>query len=243
MISNRYICLVLALTVIGMLHAQLLTTEAPKTTAATTTGNNSNATNCFSQNMLVELQDGSRVKINSLNYGDMVKVFDPSTNGASYSKFLDYLDFDSTSTVNFIEIVTEKTASKLEITNDHLIERLNHLSNQLEYVFAKQLNLNDKVRVLNADGLFELDTIVSINSKESIGAYAPLTESGTIVVNNVHASCYANIYSQNVAQIVFAPLRLIYKIIGSEGSNMFDSYKSMLLYLVLNTPLSAVVQF
>ena len=47
------------------------------------------------------------------------------------------------------------------------------------------------------------------------GAYAPLTEDGTLYVNNLLVSCYANIQSHKIAHAAMQPLILMSKYFGS----------------------------
>ncbi|CAF1255464.1 unnamed protein product [Adineta steineri] len=43
------------------------------------------------------------------------------------------------------------------------------------------------------------------------GYYAPLTMKGTLLINNILASCYANINDHYLAQYSMAPFRYYYK--------------------------------
>lgn len=43
------------------------------------------------------------------------------------------------------------------------------------------------------------------------GYYAPLTMKGTLLVNNILASCFANFNNHHVAQYYMAPFRYYYK--------------------------------
>ena len=64
------------------------------------------------------------------------------------------------------------------------------------------------------------DEIIGIENVYEKGAYAPLTESGTISVNSIYASCYSNTIIHEIAHFVMQPIILINKVI--DYFNLFD---------------------
>ena len=50
------------------------------------------------------------------------------------------------------------------------------------------------------------DNVIELKEIYEEGAYAPLLESGTISVNNILASCYANIKWHHLAHFVLQPI-------------------------------------
>lgn len=75
-------------------------------------------------------------------------------------------------------------------------------------IFAERLRVSDKILVRGQDGVMVEDTVLRIKPVLHTGVFAPLTAVGTVVVDDVVASCYAIIDSQSVAHWSFAPLRL-----------------------------------
>ena len=53
-----------------------------------------------------------------------------------------------------------------------------------------------------------MSSVVEINIEEKTGAYVPLTEAGTMIVDGVLVSCYTNT-NHFLAHIVLAPLRWV----------------------------------
>ena len=79
---------------------------------------------------------------------------------------------------------------------------MNKLTNIFEYVFAKDLKLND-ILVSDNDGVIQNETIIKIQKIKEMGVYAPLTESGTMFVDNIYVSCYADTKKHELAHYVF----------------------------------------
>lgn len=78
--------------------------------------------------------------------------------------------------------------------------------------FAERVAVGDRVLVPGAtkhdrQAGAVLDTVVDVELVLRRGVFAPLTRAGTVVVDDVVASCYAVIDSQRAAHWAFAPLR------------------------------------
>ena len=144
----------------------------------------------------------------------MVKTFDPQSNKSSYTKFLNYMHTEKSARVEYLSIRTTESADKdLIISPLHLIARVNK-EKKVEFVFAKELKLDDQLVIEAPDGQRKHAKCIRIESIMDSGAYAPLTESGTIMVSNVLASCYANTYNHDLAHLVFKPVRFWYTYIN-----------------------------
>ncbi|CAF4069593.1 unnamed protein product [Rotaria sp. Silwood1] len=76
------------------------------------------------------------------------------------------------------------------------------------------------IYVMNDNGILISETVSNVSDVIKQGYIAPLTEEGTIIVNNVAASCYATINSHYAAHAVLAPMRWWYSLFGiSHKSN------------------------
>jgi len=98
----------------------------------------------------------------------------------------------------------------------HLIYAGNHTAaahlhtTHLQPVFAGQLQTGSDV-IVNTGGNVGRATVVAMRwSHDSSGVYAPITERGTIVVDDVIVSCYAEFSSHVTAHACLAPLRYAY---------------------------------
>ena len=69
---------------------------------------------------------------------------------------------------------------------------------------------------------------------------APLTEQGTIIVNNVHTSCYAIVKSHTVGHIALAPYRWYCRLFGQKSDidpPPILNYASMLFQFFKDLPI------
>ena len=84
-----------------------------------------------------------------------------------------------------------------------------------EFKFAKDLRREDLIVTFDFESQTQLaERIKSILIERVQGYAAPLTMSGTILVDGILASCYAVIDSQSLAHSVMAPARWWYAMHG-----------------------------
>lgn len=164
---------------------------------------------CFPEDATVRLEGGRTKKMKELRVGDKVAGLDGVTGRVVYSRVMTFLDIKPNSSNTFITIRTKTPAAEVAITESHLIYQLNKQAQRETAVFARDLKVGDFVYVRHGTALekFTAGRVVGIKSSRGKGAYAPLTETGNIVVNDVLCSCYAMISDQRVAHWSFAPLR------------------------------------
>jgi len=111
--------------------------------------------------------------------------------------------------------VTTVTGRHLSLTSSHLLP-----TDTQGYVMAKNIRSGMHIYVMNDNGVLITETVANVSDIVKQGYIAPLTEEGTLIVNNVAASCYATINSHYTAHAVLAPMRWWYGIFGvSKESN------------------------
>ena len=130
--------------------------------------------------------------------------------------------------------------SVIELSKRHLIHRRTD-----GFIWAEKLITGDEILVLssNHENETQWEEIVDITDVHKQGLMAPLTEQGTIVVNNVHASCYALVKSHQVAHFALAPYRLYHRLFGqlSDRNSMTTSilsYANILLHFFKSLPIA-----
>lgn len=169
----------------------------------------SHSSGCFTSTSTVLTESGERRPLSELQLGERVL----SMNAAGepvFSEVLMFMDRDTAQKREFVEITTER-GSKITVTPAHLLLSTSLISSQnvqrkQRYMFADRVQEGDYLLV-NINGTLRPDRVQLVSAVLSRGVYAPLTAEGTIVVDNVVASCYALVDSQLVAHLSFMPVR------------------------------------
>jgi hypothetical protein len=157
---------------------------------------------CFSGNTLVEHQTRGSMRIGDLKQGDYIKTYDEATQKWIFSKFVTYLHINRNILGQYIQIRTSGNKT-LTISSYHYIARRpSNEKSAVDFVFAKDIKLNDNL--ITENDIAEFVTHISEVYEE--GAYAPLTEAGTLAVNSIYASCYANVVANSWAHYLFQPI-------------------------------------
>lgn len=170
-----------------------------------------------------------------LRIGDKVASMD-SSGKIVYSKVVTFLDIKRNRSAAFVSIETKHPAAVVAITESHLIYQLNKHSLQESAVFARKLKVGDFVYVRHGSTIekFTAGRVAAVKRIQGNGVYAPLTETGNIVVDNVLCSCYAVISDPHLAHWSFAPLRFadwLFPGVVSHNENGMHWYAELLYNL------------
>lgn len=129
-----------------------------------------------------------------------------------FSPVLMFLDRDLKVDRLYYQLETE-TGTRITATPSHLLfvaeSKAPNTGLTLEGPqFAKDIAVGQYLYVRNGTHQeATLERVVRITTSVGKGAYAPLTATGNLVVNNITASCYALIRSQTLAHLSFLPVR------------------------------------
>jgi len=105
--------------------------------------------------------------------------------------------------------LTTISGQQLSLTSSHLIPTDIH-----GYVMAKNIRVGMNIFVMNDKNLLTSETISNVIDVVKQGYVAPLTQQGTLMVNNVATSCYATINNHYLAHAALAPMRWWYGLFG-----------------------------
>lgn len=130
---------------------------------------------------------------------------------AVFSEVITFLDRDEKKKREFVRIETNDGAA-LTVTPAHLVLVWKQQQQQTKYIFADRIEEGDHVLVHTADSdALVPRKVIRITTELHTGFYAPLTYEGTIVVNNITASCYALVESHAAAHASFMPIRAMHR--------------------------------
>ena len=124
------------------------------------------------------------------------------------SPFLGWLHHNDNVTTVFLDITTE-TGSRVSLSPRHLIMVTDNANMPARMKFANTVSVGDYL-LSGGSGLVRVS---SVTSQVLTGVYAPLTSTGTLLVDDLLASCYANIGSHHLAHVAALPFRLFPQIL------------------------------
>ncbi|GCB62316.1 hypothetical protein scyTo_0007206 [Scyliorhinus torazame] len=192
--------------------------HTPTCTLMACTDDNSLATKtggCFPSKAMVTLENGHTRAVSELNPGDRVLTVDAAGKVVP-SQVLLFLDKEEELRISFTVLETEDPQQRVELTAAHLIFVSDNNTDRMENfrpMFASRVRTGQFILVREVgSGQLRSSKIKAIYAAEDIGVYAPLTSHGTLLVNNVLASCYAVIEKHHWAHLAFAPLRLFHSL-------------------------------
>lgn len=176
---------------------------------------------CFPGNSLVRTEDGGTKRLEEVQLGERIAALD-SYGNVVYSEVIAFLDRSPFERRQFIRLTTE-SGRVLTLTPAHLVPVEGRAS-----VFAAKVQPGDRILV-SADATsatenqledqaknedLRWDIVVQAKLVLEEGVFAPLTTEGTLLVNDVVASCYAVVDSQSVAHYAFLPMRIWHSMVS-----------------------------
>jgi Hint module/Vault protein inter-alpha-trypsin domain/von Willebrand factor type A domain len=179
---------------------------------------------CFSGDNMVLTKDYGYVKMANIQIGDMVSV-GPN----KFSRVFGFGHRNDITDTTYLQIFTSNT-KPLEISHDHML----FVQNQ-RAIPASSVKIGDNIVLGNAPGAVGI--VRKISTVKRTGAYAPFTEVGTIVVNDVLASNYISL-QENSSFFEVAGIKIVsmhwlahasqapYRLISRVGLCKKESYTS-----------------
>jgi hypothetical protein len=102
----------------------------------------------------------------------------------------------------------DKNQNHVSLSSSHLI----YVQGK-GYIKAAHVQIGDKLRVFGAKQSRFVDFEVKrIDFQVKVGYVAPLTREGTLLVNQVDTSCFAEVNDHNIANWAMTPLKVWYSI-------------------------------
>ena len=158
-------------------------TPAPVPTPTPTSPSSNGGVSCIAHDQTVFEENKGKVNVSTLKIGDKI---------LTHNGFQDFIGYIHEGSFQHTLIITTDTNNIVELTKDHLIKVENSYVHAKHVVVGSHLSSGQVIKIIG-----EKSFVVS-----------PLTRSGTILVNNVILSCYANVFSHNIANFALVPLRI-----------------------------------
>ena len=163
---------------------------------------------CYSGSSTVIDILGRRRRMDSLKVEDKVQVM--TSEGVRVDPVITFIHRQPEVLQEFIRITTLKKSKILVITEDHLL--FVEKEGRASAIPAREVSVGDTVYVRGDQDALETDVVQSISSVIEKGVYAPVTLSGTILVNDVHTSCYFDVLSHEWCHRAMGVARAVYHV-------------------------------
>ncbi|CAM1304947.1 SHH (predicted) [Pycnogonum litorale] len=184
---------------------------------------------CFPSLSIVNIKNRGQRYMSQLRVNDFVLTVSDSGE-TKFTRVLGFLDRRTNVQAAYIHITTASNES-LSISRRHLlfVKKTNSTESDLVPIFAGDVRIGDEVIVpqeVHDEGLKTISVkIIKINVNIMEGAFVPVTESGTLLVDDVLVSCYATI-DHYVSHMVLAPMRWFPKLFENEESQFNDGIRT-----------------
>lgn len=168
---------------------------------------------CFPGNALVETRDGKTKKMSELQVGEEIKSY-RSDGSIVYSPVVAFLHRNRLVQANFYKIFLSGSRSKsLVVSGKHILFKKGLFSKNSDIAsFASEIHPGDVLLTESKQNGLRPIRVVQVTMVTEQGLYAPLTNEGTLFVNDVLASCYAHWPSHKMAHLAMAPFRVLVRI-------------------------------
>jgi len=173
------------------------------------------------------------VKVSDLQDGDQILAGHASTGTLFFSSLVAYMHLEAAAQAEFLVVRAEGTQTALLVSQEHLVfaARAGSAGASIEAVLARDLRVGDQLSRVGCDGELYQVRVTDVSKASQEGLYAPLTQSGTVVVDGFLCSCYADALpdagalpwlqqltsSHSVAHGALLPLRLSRSFLGAVG--------------------------
>ena len=133
--------------------------------------------------------------IEDLQVGEEVQTI--NNGNVLMTTFVGWIHKEANLTERFVKLTTE--SAQITLSEKHVIFRKpkRREGDTMTTSFADLVEEGDLLEVI-LGGKVQWERVVNIDFEKRIGIYAPLTTAGTILVDNVLVSCYADFVFQSV---------------------------------------------
>jgi len=165
---------------------------------------------CLYDEAQVRMADGTLRQVNTLVPGDEVLAYS-ADRGIHKSPILGQLYTDNTTRVTILEIETS-SGRKIPVTLEHSLFVRECVSEARDWSpkAARDVRVGDCLpRYYADDGDVIEESVRNIRLFEARGIRQPVTETGTLIVDDVVISCYDRVVNQRATHMALLPYRFV----------------------------------
>ncbi|CAF4174308.1 unnamed protein product, partial [Adineta steineri] len=190
-----------------------LTTTTTTSTISTTitTASTTSTPSCFFGDDQVRLVNGDITTISELRSG--MKVYSMNNrNEIVEDEVIMFFHRDPDETDLFCVIETSDPRYKLSVTCDHFVA-VNDGS-KIQYLISDHVKSTEHFVYVQNDLNHQLEPVqvTNVTRQYKTGLYGLATNEGTLIINNIVASCYTNITTITIAHNILGLFRLYYRV-------------------------------
>lgn len=148
---------------------------------------------CFPATASAYVKGRGPVRVSELEIGDLLLCGDTEAARLAFSPFLCHVHVQATVMADYLSIKTVATADPLHVSREHLVFAASSPAEPPSATRAADLHPGDWLCRVGFDGDLQRVQITEIKEAPSLlGQYAPLTRRGSVIVDSVLCSCYAD---------------------------------------------------
>lgn len=155
---------------------------------------------CFPASSTVVVRDQGRVPLSKLRTGDSILVLQQRTSSwqagdggteraLEFEPVISWLHYEPDAEMDVVQVT--HSLGEVSLSLDHLLFVRRAGSSCFEGVRAREIRIGDHVLAPWIDGSVAEPEVVALSRRRAIGAYCPLTASGSLLVDGTAASCYS----------------------------------------------------
>jgi len=154
------------------------------------------------------------------NIGDGIRTSD----NTRFTEFLGWLDRHQSTNVEMLQLFTDDNSPAVTLSASHVVFTNNST------MYAGDLVPGDTL--LHWDGVQMKELVITeIRTSQESGFWAPLTRSGTLLVNGFLMSCYAS-YPHKLADVAMTPIKAMSKtLLDDEESQHKDGVRKAVSFM------------
>lgn len=161
---------------------------------------------CIYKEAEVRMADGSKRRVQHLEAGDEVLAY-AEGKGVHMSRIVGELHNDDDTLVKIVEIQTSN-GRKIPVTPMHSLFARQCLSDEKwSTKAAYEIRVGDCLPRYYPDGDVVEESVTDIRVFDARGIRQPVTETGTIIVDDVVISCYDRVVNQDATHMALYPYR------------------------------------